>query len=221
MQRASGPNQADSQLSGLHDLNHSRPSASGTSASRSAPSPEQSAVSAVLQEVRRNYYLPNFKSGNKFRFDRGDQEISRLMLAQQEIVRMRAQQYEDGDVISVAMNGEAHNCEELSRLAMYFLQDRGYSARIGQFGQSHGVAIIGAPLGELPADMTQWDPGIYICDPWCNIACRANDYPHKFVEKMRKWEDRGKQIAYTTSGFTSPTDSNWINTVLGGEKKAY
>ncbi|WP_245228209.1 hypothetical protein [Xanthomonas bromi] len=175
----------------------------------------------MLLEVRRNYYTPNLKSGNKMRLSRGDDEVFRLMDAQEEIVRMRNQQYEDEDVIGVAMSGRAHNCEELSRLAMYFLQDRGHAARTGHFGQSHGVAMIGAPSGELPADMTQWDSEIYICDPWCNIACRANDYPHQFVEKMHKWERDGKQIAYTASGFTAPTDRNWIDAVLRGKKIAY
>lgn len=215
--------QGEGQLGGLGNLRRNNSSvASSSRAPRADLSAGQVAVSKVLKKVRNDYYKTHFKSSNKWKTNGGDQELLRLSYASHEIANMREKVFDsDYTVIDVALDGQAHNCEELARLATFFLQEDGLPARMTHFGSVHGVAIIGADAGELPEDMRTWSSDIYVCDPWCNIACRAIDYPDQFVAKMEKWESEGKKIAYSASGYTSATDEDWIRAVLDGKKVAH
>ncbi|UXA48727.1 hypothetical protein [Xanthomonas prunicola] len=164
------------------------------------------------------------KSSNKKR-NTGFEEAVRIHSATAEIARMRKQVDDlEEDVVSAAMDGNAHNCGELATLAVHYLQqDHNQIARLAFFnGTAHTAAIVGPVpgAGSLPSDMTDWDADIYVCDPWCNIACRANDYPAEFQKKMEKWDRAGKQVWLSGSGFVSPISDEWMSTVLGGEKRA-
>ncbi|MEG8063485.1 hypothetical protein G3N90_00830 [Xanthomonas hortorum pv. gardneri] len=177
-----------------------------------------------MQSVRAQYYkAPRLKSGNKMR-NAGVEEAARIHKANSEIRRLRKQVDDlEEDVVTSAMDGNAHNCGELATLAVNYLQqDHNLVAHLALFGKEHNAAIVGPVprAGTLPSDMTDWDADIYVCDPWCNIACRANDYPAEFKEKMEKWDRAGKQVCLSGTGFVSPTSDEWISTVLGGEKKA-
>lgn len=223
--RSGNTSQPESPLSGLSELNRSRSASRASLPPRSDASKQQFAVTKVLNDIRSQYYKPNLKSSNKMKGS-GDigSEMDRLQKAGAEIVRMRDQQITNSDfnVTDVIRDGKAHNCEELARLAAYLLEDTGFPARVVQFGAIHGVAAIGAGSGALPADMRNWEPHIYICDPWSNIACRATDYPDQFLAKMDKWHGQSKVISFDAArGFVSPMDSAWINTVLEGTKTAY
>ncbi|MDA8443620.1 hypothetical protein [Paracidovorax valerianellae] len=125
------------------------------------------------------------------------------------------------NAVSVAMDGRAHNCGELTTLARLYLEDEGYVARTLEFVADHVVAVIGAGSGGLPADMSEWDSDIYICDPWSNIACLGNNYPEQFLAKMSRWQEEGKFIKIDDRGFVSPLDERWVNDVLEGGKTAF
>ncbi len=173
----------------------------------------------VLKFVRETYYKPNLKSGNKVNGDGGPEEADRQERATLEVERIRSQD----DPLTAAMQGKAHQCQELALLAMHHLQERGLKAQILELGGddeavAHDVAIIGPASNPLPADMKKWPQDVFICDPWSNIACSARDYPEKFTRKMKKWEDGGKLIGFQTKGFVLPTDREWVNDVLHGEK---
>lgn len=210
----SNPDRADSRLEGLRSLNSSR-SASQTS--------NLSAVTQVMRSVRSGYYKkPRLKSSNK-RKNEGYEEALRVYNATREIERMRNEVDSlEEDIVSSAMYGNAHNCGELAVLAVHQLQqDHNLIARLAFLGgRTHTTAIIGPVpgAGPLPSDMTEWNADIYVCDPWCNIACRANHYPEKFREKMEKWDREGKKVWLSGTGFVSPMDDRWVRTVLGGEK---
>lgn len=73
----------------------------------------------------------------------------------------------------------------------------------------------GGHLSQL-GNMKLWHRDTYVCDPWCNIACRAKDYPKQFIDKMEKWENRGKLVGYPPTGFVHPTEPEWIRDVLRG-----
>ena len=218
--RASIGHQSQGSLSGLQ-----RSTPSGSLAPRSALSAEQRAVDEALSYVRTYYYnKSNLKSSNKKRISGGSREESRVSQARAEILRMREEQFNDSEknVIEVAMDGRAHNCEELARLAVYRLQENGWPARVADFGSVHAVAVVGGNHGQQPGDMTQWASDIYVCDPWCNIACRARDYPEQFLAKMGKWQQDGKQIKYSDeAGFVSPLEQQWMSRVLHAPKVAY
>ena len=202
--------------------NASTASLSISSVPRMHLSREQMAVTKVLNRVRDEYYKPNLKSSNKMKADGGDQEMGRVENARNEILRMRGQaMYDhDTDAISVAMEGKAHNCGELTLLAKVYLEDEGFVARTLDFKPDHSIAVIGAGFGGLPADMKQWDPSIYVCDPWCNIACRGSDYPNQFLDKMAKWQEQGKLIKVDDRGFVPPLDDQWVEDMLEGGKAA-
>ncbi|CAD2257844.1 hypothetical protein QSH46_007095 [Xanthomonas arboricola pv. juglandis] len=137
------------------------------------------------------------KSSNKKR-NAGFEDAVRIHNATAEIARMRQQVDNlEEDVVSAAMEGNAHNCGELATLAVHYLQqDHNQIARLAFFnGTAHTAAIVGPVprAGTLPSDMTDWDADIYVCDPWCNIACRANDYPAEFKEKWKSGTARGNR----------------------------
>lgn len=222
--------QASSHLS---DLSRSRPGASDaeaaafqrqrvavlSSARRQAQSEAQAAVTDVLKFVRKTYYKPNLKSGNKVKGDGGPEEMDRQEKATLEVERMRLQ----ANPLAAAKDGKAHQCQELALLAMHHLQERGLEAQILELGGddeavAHNVAIIGQAPDPLPADMRNWPVDVYVCDPWSNIACSVRDYPAEFTRKMQKWEDAGKLVGFQTKGFVLPTDRAWVNDVLHGEK---
>lgn len=217
-------NQLDGHLGELAALNRGASRVSSLRGPRIPLSREQMAVTKVLHRVRDEFYLrsSNFKSSNKTRSGRGDVETHRVENAQKEILRMRGQALYDSDTdfISVAMEGRAHNCGELASLAKLYLEDEGFVARTIDFKADHSAAVIGADFGGLPADMTQWEPSIYICDPWTNIACRGSDYPDQFLAKMAKWQGQGKSIKIDNRGFVSPLDQQWVNDMLQGGKAA-
>ncbi|SDE63130.1 hypothetical protein SAMN05192589_12327 [Paracidovorax valerianellae] len=190
-----------------------------SSARRLTLSEAKAAVTDVLKLVRDTYYRPNLKSGNKVHGDGGPEEAVRQERATLEVERIRAQ----ADPLKAAMEGEAHQCQELALLAMHHLQERGLNAQILELGGddegvAHDVAIIGPAPNPLPADMKNWPADVYVCDPWSNIACSAKDYPKEFTSKMKKWEDAGKLVGYQPKGFVLPTDRQWVNDVLHGEK---
>ena len=229
--RPGNTTQSGGPLSGLHGRNRGRaasptsptsPTSPASPASREAAQ-LQFAVTKVLNDVRNHYYRPNLKSSNKMNLTKAD-DMERVIDAGAEILRLRVALVNDSDynVIEHLMDAKAHNCEELARLATYLLQqDMGLPARLVQFGSLHGVAAVGIGEGELPHDMREWGPLAYICDPWTNIACRAKDYPDRFLAKMSKWDASSKLISFDARGHVSPMDDAWINTVLQGPKTAH
>ncbi|ARU21596.1 ferredoxin [Ralstonia solanacearum] len=173
----------------------------------------------VLKFVRETYYKPNLKSGNKVNGDGGPEEFERQKRATEEVERMRMQ----GDPLEAAMQSKAHQCQELTLLAVHHLQERGLHAQILELGGddvavTHNVAVVGPVSNPLPANMKQWPPDVHICDPWSNIACSARDYPDQFIQKMKKWEDAGKLVGFQVKGFVLPTDPDWVHDVLHGQK---
>lgn len=220
--------QSNSHLSHLGALGRNRPGTSSTGVAalqpvrQSLPSPGQAVVTDVLKFVRETYYKPNMKSGNKVKGEGGDDELRRQKMATQEVIRIRKQD----DPVAAAMAGKAHQCGELTDLAIHHLQKRHIQAQCLSLGEDeegdalHEVAIIGPASNPLPVDMTEWHPDVYVCDPWANIACSARDYPKQFEQKMKKWQDAGKLIGCPPEGFVPPNNEKWVNGVLHSKKKA-
>ncbi|MCO5414701.1 MULTISPECIES: hypothetical protein [Ralstonia] len=231
-ERARNARQAGGHLGELGNLNRNRAaSGAGTSSLQTRrtaalpslqhedPSPRQAAVASVLTHVRETYYKPNLKSGNKVK---GDTEAERLrqQLATDEVNRIRSQP----NALLAVQEGKAHQCQELALLAVYHLcQEHKLPAKILELGGNdvdvaHCVAVVGLAPHQLHSNMKLWHPDTYICDPWCNIACRAKDYPKQFIDKMEKWESQGKLVGYPPMGFVQPIEPAWIRDVLRGDR---
>ena len=117
-QHVNSPDQTSGVLAGLSSVSPSR-SASRSSLRQRPLSPSLRAVSEVMRSVRAQYYkAPRLKSSNKKK-NTGFEEAVRIHRATAEIARMR-QQVDDlkEDVVSAAMDGNAHNCGELATLAV-------------------------------------------------------------------------------------------------------
>ena len=231
--QARNARQAGGQLSQLGNMTRNRAAASGAgtsslqtrrtavlpSAQQDGPSQTQAAVAAVLTHVRETYYKPNLKSGNKVR---GDTEAERLrqQSATDEVNRIRSQP----NSLLAVQEGKAHQCQELALLAVHHLwQDHALPAKILELGGdddevAHCVAVVGLAPHQLHSNMKLWHPDTLICDPWCNIACQAKDYPKQFIDKMEKWENQGKLVGYPPMGFVQPTEPAWIRDVLRGDR---
>lgn len=52
----------------------------------------------------------------------------------------------------------------------------------------------------------------YVLDPWSGIQCHSNEYPERFAQKMREWENQGKRLIQH-SGPVLPFTS-WAAAVL-------
>lgn len=178
----------------------------------------------VLKDIRTTYYKsPNFKSSNKWR-TKVDQEleVARLKAASASLSRLRGNSLRN---LCDIENATAHNCGELSRLAMERLSGRNVKAAhivIGGSTIAHAFAAI-LPYGCAEQkiwerDMSKWDEGIIICDPWLNIACPAPEFNRRLIEKLTKWDEAGKRISHEGQ-WLSANDEKLRDAIVAGEKR--
>ncbi|WP_437573752.1 hypothetical protein [Sorangium sp. So ce887] len=138
-------------------------------------------------------------------------------------------------------NEKVGNCFDLSALTVLLLSEEPGSSpgtevdvvRLGKllpaaedrgFRGDHAFVVLNPPPaeedGSYPDSFDDWGDAI-IVDPWANIACRARDYPERWVAKMKKWKARGKKIDTVTakgSGLKPPDEHPWIDGIVVSEK---
>ena len=122
-----------------------------------------------------------------------------------------------------AMEVQAGNCGELAAIAYAYLLE---SAEASSFDYvifaspgDHAFISIGQPLpvnGVYPISFGDWHDGAYICDPWANLACPAQEYPQYWQAKMRKWAMAGKRLGKPgddvgKSTIVEATDAYWYD----------
>ena len=179
-------------------------------------SQELDEAKSALQYIRQNIYNgSNYKSDNKFHVNLNqDNEYERLEKAKGELDKVRQQGKSPWEV-------RGHNCGELSSMVKSL---QCYYSRpinvIALDDESHGFAVFGNIQGRnLPNNMATWPDHLAVCDPWANIACKANMYPSVFVAKMNKWATEGKEIYDgDQEEWVKATDSQWMNSILAGTK---
>jgi len=71
---------------------------------------------------------------------------------------------------------------------------------------------------KIKRDFNDWPAGIYICDPWANIFCKASNYPLEFHHKMSSWSVKGKLVLYRGQ-WIKPTDQNYHLSVATYDKR--
>lgn len=181
----------------------------------------------VLEDVRNLYYKhPNLKSCNKIRLHaERDSEIRRVC----EAANQMGELYKNYTLDNIKKS-KAHNCGELSRLAVDMLLKNNLKAvKIGIVGVvgTHAFAAVLPPshpdyMGfDMGSDMSKWSEDIIICDPWCNISCSAPYFNDFFSKKMDKWVADGKILANSYGGYKEYLANNedWVRDVVSGEKK--
>jgi len=123
-----------------------------------------------------------------------------------------------------ATEGAAHNCHEQSILTRDGLRQSGVSAMMLEHGaNAHTTVVFHAggqqlPHGQLPLDMTQWDPDLHISDTWAELPpMPANHFPKAFIDQMNEWTGMGYWVQHEGERM-APNDPRWIAAALNGDK---
>ncbi|MDR0217339.1 MAG: hypothetical protein LBI71_00380 [Enterobacteriaceae bacterium] len=89
---------------------------------------------------------------------------------------------------------------------------------------NHAFALICPPSYTLPKPKAgqiylpnQFPDDSWVCDPWANIVCPANNYNNQWSIRMREWNFKGKNLYLSRSN--SPQDNDYNLSPLG--KYAY
>lgn len=166
---------------------------------------------ALLIAVREEIYKKGYKSANKLRLPPPGEdekkwkakEHKRLFKANDEVNSIRAE-IPSGlgtksyfFALQKALRAKGHNCNDLA-LAGICILDNANIKDVHQLNFDdfdHAVVLIGdIPKKGLHPKMEDWPSHLAICDPWGNIACSAKEFIPRVMEKMEKWESRGKQV---------------------------
>lgn len=126
----------------------------------------------------------------------------------------------------VARKKKAGNCGEVSAIAFVELlkieRIRPLEIIHAEEGWADHAFVLVGRKSNIPFNKPKkWTADMFVADPWANIACPANEYLKLWVEKMQKWEKKGKKIVPDTasSGRTkapdtrSTIDKEWLNLI--------
>lgn len=94
------------------------------------------------------------------------------------------------------------NCTEMALLACYFaaLEKIEYAVMCGFASETsdHAFCVVGLngnPPWKCITDMNSWSgEGVWVIDPWAKICCKPQEYQVRFFQKMKYWQEKGKQI---------------------------
>jgi hypothetical protein len=109
-------------------------------------------------------------------------------------------------------------CWEYALLAFHYLIDRDVapSAMVELDPHSGGDHVF-VVLGDFPENLNEplgeWSWNSFICDPWANIACRAQDFHSHWQDKMEKWEGEDKQVMYKND-WVNPCCKDWVASIV-------
>lgn len=194
---------------------------------------------ALLIAVREEIYKKGYKSRNKLRPAPPEQnknqwrkmETIRITKARAELHSIRALKPSSLGTnsyffeIQRAINAQGHNCYDLALAGIGVLDSANFKEQVRMLileDFDHAMILIGhIPPKGLPKNMEEWPSHLVICDPWGNIACSAQEYIPRVMEKMQKWERRGKKVYdHDKSFFRSPIYPE-LETDLRGNRCIY
>jgi hypothetical protein len=115
----------------------------------------------------------------------------------------------------------AANCHGLATLAMFYLLHNDVLPLVlvglappgdheflvlGFDKQTHGTMnrMVTKPL-------EQWGDGVFICDPWAKIACRADQYHTAWLAQMTSWSGKGTTVDH--KGWIDPLRQDWVSSI--------
>ena len=194
---------------------------------------------ALLIAVREEIYKKGYKSRNKLRpVPQGQnekqwnqKEATRISKARAEVRSIEALTPPHLGTTSYflavqrALSAQGHNCYDLALAGIGILDSVNIKEQVQMLvlkDFDHAMVLMGhIPSKGLPKKMEDWPSHLAICDPWANIACSATEYIPRVIEKMEKWERRGKKIYnYYTNTFCSPIYPR-LETDLRGRRSIY
>jgi hypothetical protein len=192
----------------------------------------QVAVTAARRAMRQ------YKSDNKFGIEWDDARIERYKRAHELLSGERAALREPIDFRQIkrcarwAMSQGAGNCQEGACIAFSHLKWEGVGpielATVDSPDfplASHMFVVVKRPLGQSSLNedglATLKGASVYIADPWANIACRADEYYHRWEIKLLEWHSEGKMFPAGFDGDGTPmraleyyfNQAHWINLV--------
>lgn len=167
----------------------------------------------TVRRLVRNFYKGQLKSGTKM-YERGPKQATRNenAVAGEDIRATNRQKLRElGSVGAFARylvdnNVKAGNCGEMAALACHYaslISSDAPQVRYCELGDHHAFAMaidraahyspghLDAVLWMKSAPMT----GVYIIDPWMNIACEASDYFDASLRKLLGWKAQGKVVS--------------------------
>lgn len=166
----------------------------------------------VLRLVR-NFYKGQLKSFTKM-YERGPKQATRNenALAGEDIRATNRQKLRELASVGafarylIDNNVKAGNCGEMAALACHYtslISSDALKVRYCELGDHHAFAMVIDPTARYnpshleavlwmkSAPMT----GVYIIDPWMNIACDASDYFDASLRKLWVWKEQGKVVS--------------------------
>lgn len=132
------------------------------------------------------------------------------------------------DYAVAVKKAEAGNCHAMATLALcYLLYYEVFPLTLVELEDpgDHTFLIVGSDekystIGDMINDhLENWGAGVFICDPWANLACPAARYKIDWQEKMQKWSAHKKQVSYqgegeTRSAWIDPCRQDWYQSVV-------
>jgi hypothetical protein len=172
----------------------------------------QDDATTVLTLVR-NFYKGGLKSGTKM-YEHGPKQRTRNdnAVAGEDIrAENRQKLIELGSVSAFARylvdnNIKVGNCGEMAALACHYaavISSDTPVIRYCELGDHHAFCMVmdrGARYTAESLDAVLWMKsaqmtGVYIIDPWMNLACEASDYFNDSLRKLLGWKEQGKVVA--------------------------
>ncbi len=126
-----------------------------------------------------------------------------------------------GDLI---MKTGAGNCGEMAILARDILNKSGVRAAEWHAGDAHAFTVIGGPKGTIRPTVNFCEPAwanAWIVDPWADIACPASEYTAQLQATLEQWDKAGWKIREGIKRNMSPTDPEWMDTLINQPKGPY
>lgn len=118
----------------------------------------------------------------------------------------------------------AGNCGEMAALSREIINRSGGRAYEWFASDSHAFTVVGGPSikpeGSVNFAEPQWADA-WIVDPWADIACPASEYTQKLEQTLQKWTKDGWKIMAGANDAMSPTDTQWLDTLIREPKKPY
>lgn len=123
-----------------------------------------------------------------------------------------------------AVKAGAGNCGEMAALSREMISNSGGRAYEWHAGDSHAFTVVGGPTtipqGSVNFAEQPWADA-WIVDPWAGIACPAAQYTRELEQTMGKWAKDGWTIRAGTQEAMSPTDQQWLDTLIREPKEPY
>ncbi len=153
-------------------------------------------------------------------------DIQRQVLSSPVVIWVQSKA-DSPDYADVILRTGAGNCDQMAWAAKKIIDESGGIAEIWQM-TGHTFTVVGVPSGTIGKTVDFSEPAFkdaWVVDPWGGISCPAKEFIVHLDLRMLAWQAEGKMLlapdTLNPTGphiWESPTDPEWINDILNGEK---